>query len=220
MTQSSGPRVVIEAQHLSKRYGDVDAVCDLSFSVNEGQIVGLLGPNGAGKTTTINMLTTLIPIDDGEASVAGFDVSHEAAMVRRVIGLAGQAAAHVRNRKKVMLIAAVVLALCCVGVGALAVRNHAARRAEAAYAAQPEWIKLRDAYLASAGDDRNGDKDLRLSVVHAMLDAGVVEERAEEGGGPVLVARWVGGVDLQVVLQPDHRTTGGDGGGARSKAHV
>lgn len=86
--------------------------------------------------------------------------------------LAGQAAAHVRNRKKVFLIAAVVLALCCVGVGALAVRNHAARRAEAAYAAQPEWIKLRDAYLASAGDDRNGDKDLRLSVVHAMLDAG------------------------------------------------
>ena len=63
--------------------------------------------------------------------------------------LAGQAAAHARNRKKVMLVAAVVLALCSAGVGALAVRNHAARRAAAAYAAQPEWIKLRDGYLAA-----------------------------------------------------------------------
>lgn len=71
-----------------------------------------------------------------------------------------------------MLIAAVVLALCSAGVGALAVRNHAARRAEAAYAAQPEWIKLRDGYLASAGDDGDGGKDLRLKVVHAMLAAG------------------------------------------------
>ena len=86
--------------------------------------------------------------------------------------LAGQAAAHARNRKKVMLVAAVVLALCSAGVGALAVRNHAARRAEAAYAAQPEWIKLRDGYLASAGDDGDGGKDLRLKVVHAMLAAG------------------------------------------------
>lgn len=86
--------------------------------------------------------------------------------------LAQQATAHARNRKKVTVIAAVVLAVCCVGVGALAVRNQTARKAEAAYAAQPEWIKLRDRYLASAGDDQAADKDLRLRVVHAMLDAG------------------------------------------------
>lgn len=86
--------------------------------------------------------------------------------------LARQTAAHARNRKKVTVIAAVVLAVCCVAVGALAVRNQAARKAEAAYAAQPEWIKLRDRYLASAGGDQAADKDLRLRVVHAMLDAG------------------------------------------------
>ncbi|WP_295962415.1 hypothetical protein [uncultured Alistipes sp.] len=90
--------------------------------------------------------------------------------------LALQAAGHARNRRTVIVIAAVVLAVCSAGAGALAVRNHAARRAEAAYAAQPEWIKLRDSYLASAPGDEYGDKDLRLGVVRAMLEA---DETAE-----------------------------------------
>ena len=85
--------VVIRAENLSKSFGDAVAVSDLSFVVPAGGIVGLLGPNGAGKTTTINMLTTLTPIDAGTASVAGFDVTAEPEMVRRVIGLAGQSAA-------------------------------------------------------------------------------------------------------------------------------
>lgn len=118
--------------------------------------------------------------------------------------LAGQVAAHARNRKKVILIASVVLALCCVGVGALAVRNHAARRAEAAYAAQPEWIKLRDGYLASADDDENGDKDLRLSVVHAMLDAG--ESAAAEEFFFAHSQGNMGDVDCALLIARHYRT--------------
>ena len=83
--------------------------------------------------------------------------------------LARQASAHAQNRRKVTVIAAVVLICCSAGAGALAVRNHAARKAQAAYAAQPEWVRLRDSY---AGDDEYAGKDLRIAVVHAMLADG------------------------------------------------
>jgi len=92
MSTNTSP-AVIHAEHLRKSYGETIAVDDLSLSVRSGQVVGLLGPNGAGKTTTINMLTTLIRIDSGTASVAGFDVATQPDRVRRVIGLAGQSAA-------------------------------------------------------------------------------------------------------------------------------
>jgi ABC-2 type transport system ATP-binding protein len=84
---------VIVAEGLYKSYGDTRAVQNLSFEVRPGTVFGLLGPNGAGKTTTINMLTTLLPIDEGRASVAGFDVAGVPDAVRQVIGLAGQSAA-------------------------------------------------------------------------------------------------------------------------------
>jgi len=84
---------VIEADGLRKSYGEVEAVRGLGFEVRAGEVVGLLGPNGAGKTTVINMLTTLISIDSGRASVGGFDVATQAHQVRRMIGLAGQSAA-------------------------------------------------------------------------------------------------------------------------------
>ena len=90
-TNQGGP--VIVAEGLWKSYGDTPAVRDLSFEVRAGTVLGLLGPNGAGKTTTINMLTTLLPIDAGTASVSGFDVATTPDGVRQVIGLAGQAAA-------------------------------------------------------------------------------------------------------------------------------
>jgi ABC-2 type transport system ATP-binding protein len=92
-TATATPQLVIEAQRLNKSYGETVAVRDLSFSVASGKVLGLLGPNGAGKTTTINMLTTLIPVDSGSASVAGFDVESEPHGVRQMIGLAGQTAA-------------------------------------------------------------------------------------------------------------------------------
>jgi ABC-2 type transport system ATP-binding protein len=84
---------VIIADGLTKSFGDQVAVDDLSFSVARGSVLGLLGPNGAGKTTTINLLTTLLPIDRGRASVAGFDVATKPFLVRQVVGLASQTAA-------------------------------------------------------------------------------------------------------------------------------
>jgi ABC-2 type transport system ATP-binding protein len=65
---------VIEVQHVSKRYGRVTAVDDVSFRVERGEILGFLGPNGAGKTTTMRILTGYMPASDGKAIVAGFDV--------------------------------------------------------------------------------------------------------------------------------------------------
>ncbi len=85
---------MIEARSLGKSFGEVKAVDDVSFRVcSRGQVLGVLGPNGAGKTTVVRMLTTLTSIEAGSASIAGHDVAGEAEAVRRVIGLAGQAAA-------------------------------------------------------------------------------------------------------------------------------
>lgn len=84
---------VIQASGLSRRFGDVVAAEGVTFSVGRGGVLGLLGPNGAGKTTVVKMLTTLLSIDSGTAQIAGFDVAREPESVRRVIGLAGQAAA-------------------------------------------------------------------------------------------------------------------------------
>jgi ABC-2 type transport system ATP-binding protein len=65
---------VIEVQHLTKRYGRVTAVDDVTFKVERGEILGFLGPNGAGKTTTMRILTGYMPATEGKAIVAGFDV--------------------------------------------------------------------------------------------------------------------------------------------------
>ena len=100
MTQTEGtgshlgadPPLIV-ADSLRKSFGEIRAVWDLSFSVRSGTILGLLGPNGAGKTTAINMLTTLLDIDGGTASIAGFDVERQPDQVRQVIGLAGQSSA-------------------------------------------------------------------------------------------------------------------------------
>ncbi|MEA3502407.1 MAG: ATP-binding cassette domain-containing protein [Actinomycetota bacterium] len=85
--------VAVSARNLNKSYGDTVAVSGLSFDAGAGEVMGLLGPNGAGKTTTIKMLTTLLPIDTGSATIIGLDVAAQPDAVRRVIGLAGQAAA-------------------------------------------------------------------------------------------------------------------------------
>ena len=65
---------MIEVQHVTKRYGRVTAVDDVSFTVERGEILGFLGPNGAGKTTTMRILTGYMPATDGTATVAGYDV--------------------------------------------------------------------------------------------------------------------------------------------------
>jgi gliding motility-associated transport system ATP-binding protein len=65
---------MIEVQHLTKRYGPVTAVDDVSFRVEKGEILGFLGPNGAGKTTTMRVITGYMPATEGKAVVAGYDV--------------------------------------------------------------------------------------------------------------------------------------------------
>lgn len=77
---------MIEVDHLSKDYGSYQAVCDLSFAVESGEILGFLGPNGAGKTTTMRILTGYLPATSGTARVAGFDVHTSSMAVRQSIG--------------------------------------------------------------------------------------------------------------------------------------
>jgi ABC-2 type transport system ATP-binding protein len=77
---------MIEVQNLTKRYGPVTAIRDVSFTVAPGEIVGFLGPNGAGKSTTMRILSCFMPATDGTARVAGYDVFRESMQVRQRIG--------------------------------------------------------------------------------------------------------------------------------------
>ncbi|KFE67103.1 ABC transporter ATP-binding protein [Hyalangium minutum] len=77
---------MIEVQNLTKRYRDRSAIEGLTFSVNEGEILGFLGPNGAGKSTTMKILTGFLPPSMGTAKVAGFDVFEQPLEVKRRIG--------------------------------------------------------------------------------------------------------------------------------------
>jgi len=86
---------VIDARELRKRFPGgrdqtIEAVRGVSLQVAQGEIVGFLGPNGAGKTTTLRMLTTLLPIDGGSATVAGLDVRRQPGRVRGRIGYVSQ----------------------------------------------------------------------------------------------------------------------------------
>jgi ABC-2 type transport system ATP-binding protein len=85
--------MIVEAEGLVKRYGDVVALDGLDLAVPEGTVLGLLGPNGAGKTTAVSILTTLLKPDSGTARVAGADVINHPEEVRKLIGLSGQYAA-------------------------------------------------------------------------------------------------------------------------------
>jgi ABC-2 type transport system ATP-binding protein len=80
----------IAVEGLTKRYGAVQALAGVSFAVRQGEIFALLGPNGAGKSTTVRILVTLSRPDGGGATVAGHDVAHEPAAVRRAIGYVAQ----------------------------------------------------------------------------------------------------------------------------------
>lgn len=81
----------ITVSGITKKFGDIAAVDNVSFDVDEGEFFGFLGPNGAGKTTLIRILTTLLIPTSGKAAVAGFDVAEDPAEVRRHIGVVPQA---------------------------------------------------------------------------------------------------------------------------------
>ena len=77
---------VIEVKNVTKKYGKVVAVNDISFTINEGEIIGLLGPNGAGKSTTMNMLTGYIEQTSGTIIVDGYDMLKKPKKAKREIG--------------------------------------------------------------------------------------------------------------------------------------
>jgi ABC-2 type transport system ATP-binding protein len=81
---------IISVEGLHHNYGKVTAVDNIGFNVKKGQIFSFLGPNGAGKTTTINVLTTMLPIQKGKVTIAGFDVEKHQDDVRKSIGIVFQ----------------------------------------------------------------------------------------------------------------------------------
>lgn len=76
----------IEARGISKRYGDLVAVDNVSFKADAGEVVGFLGPNGAGKTTTMRILTGFLPAGSGTALIAGHDIHEDPLNARRAVG--------------------------------------------------------------------------------------------------------------------------------------
>jgi ABC-2 type transport system ATP-binding protein len=77
---------MIEVRNLTKRYGDVVAIRDISFTAATGQVLGFLGPNGAGKTTTMRVITGYMPATSGTVKVAGYDIFDDSYEVRKRIG--------------------------------------------------------------------------------------------------------------------------------------
>jgi len=84
---------ILQVENLVKRYGDVEAVRGVSFSVEEGEVFGLLGPNGAGKTSTVEVLEGLRARDSGRVSVCGLDPQRDSQALKHEIGAALQSTA-------------------------------------------------------------------------------------------------------------------------------
>ena len=81
---------LIQIEHLSKRFGPVQAVDDLSFRVKEGELFAFLGVNGAGKSTTINILCGLLPKDSGTVTICGTDLDTDASRIKQSLGVVFQ----------------------------------------------------------------------------------------------------------------------------------
>jgi len=81
-----GGKIMIEIQNLTKSYGQIKAVDDISFTVEKGEVLGFLGPNGAGKSTTMNIIAGFIPSTEGTVKVCGYDIMENPAEVKKKIG--------------------------------------------------------------------------------------------------------------------------------------
>jgi ABC-2 type transport system ATP-binding protein len=91
--------IVLKVEHLKKRYGQLEAVKDVSFEVNEGEVFALIGPNGAGKTTTLRVVATLLTPSDGTVTLGGFDLKHHPEKFRERISYLPEEAGAYRNFK-------------------------------------------------------------------------------------------------------------------------
>jgi ABC-2 type transport system ATP-binding protein len=90
-------REFVTVNNLTKRFGELTAVDNLSFNVEEGEIFGFLGPNGAGKTTTLNILSTLLEADSGDVTIGGLDLKKNEHEIKSLIGLVPQEIALYKN---------------------------------------------------------------------------------------------------------------------------
>src|SRR6202790_4924508 len=90
-------QAIISVRELSKKYGDFEAVKQISFEVYKGEIFGLLGPNGAGKTTTLEIIETLRDKTSGHVMVDGLDIEKDADSIKKRIGVQLQAAGYYPN---------------------------------------------------------------------------------------------------------------------------
>jgi len=89
--------VTVEVNNLVKRYGEIEAVKGISFTVEKGEIFGLIGPNGAGKTTTLQVLSTLLQIDGGSVKILGYDCKSQSDKVRKYISYLPEDAGAYKN---------------------------------------------------------------------------------------------------------------------------
>jgi len=90
LQQSENSSAAVETVELTRRFGNLTAVSNVSLAIHSGEIFGLIGPNGAGKSTLIKMLTTMLPPSSGQARVAGFDIIEQPGEVRKHIGYVPQ----------------------------------------------------------------------------------------------------------------------------------
>ncbi len=91
--------IVLKVEHLKKRYGQLEAVKDVSFEVGEGEVFALIGPNGAGKTTTLRIVATLLTPTEGTITLAGFDLKSQPEKIRERISYLPEEAGAYRNLK-------------------------------------------------------------------------------------------------------------------------
>ena len=106
----NGAAPIIVVQDLRKRYGDIQAVDGVSFSVGKGEVFALLGPNGSGKTTTVEIVEGMRTADSGTATVAGIDVGKNARAVKQIIGVQLQSSAffeHLRLSELLMMLGSI-----------------------------------------------------------------------------------------------------------------
>ncbi len=91
--------VAIEVKNLVKKYGTIDAVKDVSFSVSNGEIFGLIGPNGAGKTTVLRIISTILQVTSGSVKILDYDLSKSPGEIRKIISYLPEDAGAYKNLK-------------------------------------------------------------------------------------------------------------------------
>jgi len=148
---------MIEVTNLSKSYGKVEAVRDVSFAVRPGEIYGLLGPNGAGKSTTIHILSGLVAASAGTATVGGFDVARQPLDAKRILGVVPQQSVVVEELS--------ALANCAFFGALYGVERSVLRERSRALL---DWIELSD-HLNKPADELSGGMLRRLTLVLGII---------------------------------------------------